>query len=82
MFCLSDRRRKRCNTLAFRKSIIQYLHLKVYDNTWEGVSIREILRRAKPLPSAKFVMAHSWTGYTTNLPLADLDVMIALKHDG
>jgi DMSO/TMAO reductase YedYZ molybdopterin-dependent catalytic subunit len=56
-----------------------------YDNTWEGVSIREMLRRAKPLPSAKFVMAHSWTGYTTNLPRADLDdddVMIALKHDG
>lgn len=56
-----------------------------YDNTWEGVSIHEMLRRAKPLASAKFVMAHSWTGYTTNLPLADLDdddVMIALKHDG
>src|SRR3989442_2333507 len=56
-----------------------------YDNTWEGVHIREILQRAKPLPSAKFVMVHSWTGYTTNLPFADLDdddVIIALKHDG
>ncbi len=56
-----------------------------YDNDWEGVHIREILQRAKPLASAKFVMAHSWTGYTTNLPLSDLDdddVMIALKHDG
>src|SRR2546422_4462211 len=56
-----------------------------YDNMWEGVSIREILQRAKPLPTAKFVMAHSWTGYTTNLPFADLDdddVIIALKHDG
>jgi DMSO/TMAO reductase YedYZ molybdopterin-dependent catalytic subunit len=56
-----------------------------YDNDWEGVHIREILQRAKPLSSAKFVMAHSWTGYTTNLPLSDLDdddVMIALKHDG
>ncbi len=56
-----------------------------YDNTWEGVHIREILRRASPLPSAKFVMAHSWTGYTTNLPLSDLDdddVMIVIKHDG
>src|SRR5437773_4586962 len=41
-----------------------------YDNSWEGVHIREILQRAKPLPSAKFVMAHSWTGYTTNLPYA------------
>src|SRR5947209_9871584 len=56
-----------------------------YDNSWEGVSIREILQRARPLPDAKFVMAHSWTGYTTNLPLADLDdddVLIAIKHDG
>ena len=56
-----------------------------YDNTWEGVHIREILRRASPLAGAKFVMAHSWTGYTTNMPLSDLDdddVMIVIKHDG
>jgi DMSO/TMAO reductase YedYZ molybdopterin-dependent catalytic subunit len=56
-----------------------------YDNTWEGVHIREILQRAKPLPTAKFVMAHSWTGYTTNIPLENLDdddVMIVTKHDG
>jgi len=56
-----------------------------YDNTWEGIHIREILRRASPLASAKFVMAHSWTGYTTNMPLSDLDdddVMIVIKHDG
>jgi DMSO/TMAO reductase YedYZ molybdopterin-dependent catalytic subunit len=55
-----------------------------YDNTWEGIHIREILQRARPLPSAKFVLAHSWTGYTTNLPLenlADDDVMIVFKHD-
>ena len=56
-----------------------------YDNAWEGVHIREILQRAKPLPEAKFVMAHSFTGYTTNVPLADLDdddVIIAFTHDG
>lgn len=56
-----------------------------YDNTWEGIHIREILQRAKPLPNAKFVTAHSWTGYTTNIPLEDLeddDVMIVFKHDG
>jgi DMSO/TMAO reductase YedYZ molybdopterin-dependent catalytic subunit len=55
-----------------------------YNNTWEGIHIREILQKAKPLPSAKFVLAHSWTGYTTNLPLenlADDDVMIVFKHD-
>jgi DMSO/TMAO reductase YedYZ molybdopterin-dependent catalytic subunit len=56
-----------------------------YDNTWEGIHIREILQRARPLPEAKFVMAHSWTGYTTNMPfesLNDDDVLILLKHDG
>jgi len=56
-----------------------------YDNTWEGIHIREILQRAKPLPAAKFVLAHSWTGYSTNMPLESLDdddVMIVFKHDG
>lgn len=56
-----------------------------FDNAWEGVPIREILQRAKPLPDAKFVTAHSFTGYTTNMPLADLDdddVLIAFTHDG
>jgi DMSO/TMAO reductase YedYZ molybdopterin-dependent catalytic subunit len=56
-----------------------------YDNAWEGVHIREILSRAKPKPTAHFVMAHSWTGYTTNMPLTALDdddVLIAFKHDG
>jgi DMSO/TMAO reductase YedYZ molybdopterin-dependent catalytic subunit len=56
-----------------------------YDNVWEGVHIREILQRAKPLPSVHFVMAHSWTGYTTNLPFTNLnddDVLLVLKHDG
>ena len=56
-----------------------------FDNAWEGVHIREILKRAQPLPEATFVMAHSFTGYTTNMPLADLDdddVLIAFMHDG
>jgi DMSO/TMAO reductase YedYZ molybdopterin-dependent catalytic subunit len=56
-----------------------------YDNTWEGIHIRAILQKAKPLPAAKFVLAHSWTGYTTNLPIENLDdddVMIVFKHDG
>jgi DMSO/TMAO reductase YedYZ molybdopterin-dependent catalytic subunit len=56
-----------------------------YDNVWEGVHIREILQRARPTAKAHFAMEHSWTGYTTNLPLDALDqqdVLIALKHDG
>ena len=56
-----------------------------FDNVWEGIHIRDILERAQPTAEAHFVMAHSFTGYTTNLPieaLADDDVMLALKHDG
>src|SRR5262252_5650749 len=55
-----------------------------YGNVWEGVHIREILQRARPTAQAHYVMEHSWTGYTTNLPLEALDqddVLIALKHD-
>lgn len=44
-----------------------------YDTPWEGVHIREILQRVQPKPEAKFVMAHSWTGYTTNMPIENLD---------
>lgn len=43
------------------------------DLTWEGVHVREILKRAKPKPAAKAVMAHCLEGYTTNLLLSDLD---------
>jgi DMSO/TMAO reductase YedYZ molybdopterin-dependent catalytic subunit len=56
-----------------------------YDNAWEGVAVRDILAMVKPKPEAKFVTAHSWTGYTTNMPLADLDdddTLIAFTHDG
>lgn len=56
-----------------------------YDNAWEGVHIREIVQRARPTAKATFVMEHSYTGYTTNVPLEALDdddVMVAFKHDG
>lgn len=56
-----------------------------YDNNWEGIPIREIIARAKPTAETHFVVAHSWTGYTTNLPYRDFndeDVLIAFDHDG
>jgi DMSO/TMAO reductase YedYZ molybdopterin-dependent catalytic subunit len=40
------------------------------DTRWKGVSVDTLL---KDLPTAaEFVMAHSYGGYTTNLPLADV----------
>ncbi|PKB79875.1 MAG: sulfite oxidase-like oxidoreductase [SAR202 cluster bacterium Io17-Chloro-G9] len=39
------------------------------DNTWEGVSISDLAALARPKPEARFIMAHCFGGYTTNLPL-------------
>jgi DMSO/TMAO reductase YedYZ molybdopterin-dependent catalytic subunit len=56
-------------------------------NIWEGVSTREIIRRAGGLlPEARFVLAHGYDrGFTTNIPIADFlaeDALIAITHDG
>jgi len=40
------------------------------DTTWEGVSVDTLLKGVKT--KAPFVMAHSYGGYTTNLPLEDV----------
>ena len=55
------------------------------DNRFEGVSVREIVRRVRPKPEAKYVMVHADPDYTTNIALAELvddDVILALKHNG
>ena len=54
------------------------------DNTWEGVTFPELMALAQPKPEAKFVMAHCFGGYTTNLPLevAMEEGLLAHKQDG
>jgi len=42
-----------------------------YDNAWEGVSTVDVLTAVAPKPDARFVVLHSYDGYTTNLPLED-----------
>ncbi len=55
-------------------------------NVWEGVAALEILKRAEPLPEARFVVAHGYDqSFTTNLPheaFASEDVLLADTHDG
>ena len=54
-------------------------------NTWEGVAFSELMKLVKPGPEAKYVMAHCYGGYTTNLALdvlQDDDVLFAYRHDG
>jgi DMSO/TMAO reductase YedYZ molybdopterin-dependent catalytic subunit len=55
------------------------------DTLWEGVLFDDILTDAKVEPPTDFVLAHSYGGYSTNVPLADLiggKAMVALKFDG
>ncbi len=56
-----------------------------YDNTWEGVSTRDLIAAANPKPDAKFVALASYDGYTTNLPLEDFasaDALLARAWEG
>lgn len=58
-----------------------------YDNRWGGVSVAELLGRARPKPSATHVLVHAYdaVGYTTNLALADFarpENLFVLTHDG
>ena len=55
------------------------------DNTWEGVLFTDLIKLVEPKPQAKYVMAHCYGNYTTNVPL-DLMLedgsMLAHKQDG
>jgi DMSO/TMAO reductase YedYZ molybdopterin-dependent catalytic subunit len=54
-----------------------------FDNEWEGVPFRVIAEKARPKPEARFVMVRGESGYTTNVPLADLmreEVLLADWH--
>jgi DMSO/TMAO reductase YedYZ molybdopterin-dependent catalytic subunit len=50
---------------------------------WEGVSVDTLLEDIEPLGA--YMMAHSYGGYTTNLPLEDLTdgkAWVAYNYDG
>ncbi|MFI5089901.1 MAG: sulfite oxidase-like oxidoreductase [Terriglobales bacterium] len=56
-----------------------------FDNRWEGVLFRDVLKLVKLVPRAAYVLVHAEQGYTANVPLADLDrgnVLFATHHDG
>ncbi len=55
------------------------------DNEWEGVHVREIMKRVRVRPEARFVLQHADPDYTTNVALEDLDddgAVLALRHNG
>ena len=55
------------------------------ENTWEGVGFSDVMKLVTPKPEARYVMAHCYGGYTTNVALdvlQDSDVLLAYRHDG
>lgn len=56
-----------------------------YDNEWEGLATRELLAACQPHDDARFVVLHSYDGYTTNLALEDFaaeDALLAHSWSG
>lgn len=56
-----------------------------YDNRWTGVTTRRLLELVQPRPDARFVIQHSYDGYTTNVPLDDFagaNVLLAHSWQG
>jgi DMSO/TMAO reductase YedYZ molybdopterin-dependent catalytic subunit len=52
---------------------------------WEGASVAELIVRAEPRDGATHLLAHSYGGYTTNLPLSDVidhPALIAHRAEG
>jgi DMSO/TMAO reductase YedYZ molybdopterin-dependent catalytic subunit len=56
-----------------------------YDNQWIGLPTRELLAACQPREDARFVVLHSYDGYTTNLALEDFaaeDALLAHSWSG
>jgi DMSO/TMAO reductase YedYZ molybdopterin-dependent catalytic subunit len=56
-----------------------------FDNSFGGVAVQSLLQRAGVRPEARYCLVSAEQGFTTNLPLADLDRpenLVALAHDG
>lgn len=56
-----------------------------FDTTWSGVSFDDLLKISQVRPEATHVIAHSYDGYTTNIPLKDVTnnrAMVAITYEG
>ena len=57
----------------------------VLDNGWEGVLFSDLMNLVKVGPEARHVMAHSYGGYSTNVPLEvllEVGALLAHRHNG
>jgi DMSO/TMAO reductase YedYZ molybdopterin-dependent catalytic subunit len=56
-----------------------------FDTPWQGVLIDDLLADAGMTPPTAFTLAHSYDGYSTNVPYADLTdgkAMVATRYQG
>jgi DMSO/TMAO reductase YedYZ molybdopterin-dependent catalytic subunit len=56
-----------------------------FDTPWTGVLVDDILADAGIEPPTQFTLAHSYDGYSTNVPFEDLTggkAMVALQYEG
>ena len=56
-----------------------------FNTPWQGVTIDDIFAAANLAPPTAFMLAHSYDGYSTNVPVADLTggkAMVALRYEG
>ena len=72
-----------------RTSNVQDIHCVTrwsrFDAEFEGVHWRELAPLAKPLPTARFVIAHAEHGFTSNVPLSfleDENALLVTHADG
>ena len=79
---------ERFNALP-RSSNVQDIHCVTrwsrFDTAFEGVHWRELARLARPLSSARFVVAHAEHDFTSNVPLSFLEddrALLATHADG
>jgi len=52
---------------------------------WQGVLVRDIIGRARPLPNVKTIIFHAYDGYTTSFPIEYImgnDILMAYKMNG
>jgi DMSO/TMAO reductase YedYZ molybdopterin-dependent catalytic subunit len=56
-----------------------------FDNRWEGVRFRDVIKLVKLKPDSSHVLVHAEQGFTANVPVPGLDrenVLFATHHDG
>jgi len=69
---------------AFTRDIHCVTTWSKLDTRWEGILVDDLLADAGLAPPTEYLLAHSFDGYSTNVPLADLTLgrgMIATHYD-